>query len=292
MSSLIVAVGGCGGGGEAAPDASIAVACKAMGGEACFRLPTAPLVTPDGPANIGCGPIVPTASPTAVTFTGKVAQFGTSAPIPNAEVKLFTSPDYTTAIATTVSDSSANYSITLPQGTPDYMWGSVSGAGYLTSYIHSFRPDLSMGDVPDFNLSIFKPANLEGAAVLVDETWDEAYAVAAGFIRDCDRRLVEHAAIVVSSAPGTRAFTSATMYYGAPGAVPLAVPLDERSDTNGNAAYAAFRVPPGQPLYLQAWGFPDAAAMAKGETGLKLIAEERMHVVANSVVAMTMFVNK
>jgi hypothetical protein len=290
MVTVIATVAACGD-SETQPDAGSQ--CGTAGGGACFSLPTAPLSVPDGAADLACTPLVMTPAPTAVTVRGKVQGFGSGTPIPGADVKLFPTVEFATPLAETVADAEAKYSITLPQGTPDFMWGTVGGAGYLTTYVHAFRPDLSMGDISDFTLANFKPSNIEGAAILVKESWDPAYAVVAGFVRDCERRVVQHAALALSSTSGSRTFiANASLYYGAPGAVPLAVSHDERQDTNENGVFAVFRVPPGQMLFLQAWGFPDAAAQAKGEAGLVLFSEHPVHAVADSVVNINLWVNR
>jgi hypothetical protein len=281
---------GCGD-SEVQPDAGSQ--CGSAGGATCFSLPTAPLSVPDGPADLACTPLVMTNAPTNVTFSGKVQGFGTGTAIPGAEVKLFSSIDFATPFATAVANSDATYSITVPQGTADFMWGTVGGSGYLTTYVHAHRPDLTMGDVTDYDLAIFKVNNIEGAAILVKEIWDPAHAASAGYVRDCQRRPIQHAAVALSSTSGSRTFiTGTSLYYGAPGAVPLAVSHDERADTNDNGAFAVFRVPPGQSVYLQAWGFPDAAAQAKGEAGLKLFAEHPVHAVADSVASINLWVNR
>jgi hypothetical protein len=44
-----------------------------------------------------------------------------------------------------------------------------------------------------------------------------------------------------------------------------------------------FRVPPGDALILQSWGFPDEAAMADGEAGLVLVGEQPIHAAADAL---------
>jgi len=265
-----------------------------MGGEACFQIPTAPLARKDGtPIRIGCGPIVPTPAPTAVAISGDVATFGTTVPLVGAEIRLFGNPEFTTVVATATSQADSKYVIQLPAGTPDLMWGTVAAPGMLTSYVHAYRPDLGMGDIADFNLRLFKPENLEGAAILVKESWDPAFAVLAGYAVDCDRNVLQHAAVVLSAAAGRREFVDgASLYYGAPGAVPLAVPPEERGDTNDNGVFAVFRVPSGRALVAQVWGFSDDAAQAQGEAGLVLVAEHPLHAVANGVAQINLWPNK
>ena len=288
-----VLIGACGGGGSVMPDAPN-TACKDMGGSACFQLPTAPLQTHDGaPSALGCGPVVPGTSSAVVTYTGNVAAYGANTPIPGALIKVHTAPDFANPVSTATSAADATYSLPIPSGTPELMWNSVEASGFLTSYVHAYRPDLMHGDIASFNLRLFIPDNLESAALLVKEVWDPAFTVVAGYAYDCNRMIIVHAAVALSSTSGQRTFVpGASLYYGAPGVVPLAVPPDERGDTNDNGVFAVFRVPPGQQLFIQIWGFVDAAAQARGEAGLTLVGEWPVHAVANSVVVANVWVNK
>lgn len=256
-----------------------------MGGSACFQLPTAPLSTRDGtPSNLGCGPIVPAATTAPLTISGVMATYGANKPVGGGEVKLYSSPDYATPYATTTAAADGTYSIELPAGTPDVLFGEYTAAGYLVVYPHAQRPNLTQGNITDFKLALATPDNVESAALLVKEIWDPAATVIAGTLLDCQRLVVMHGIVVLSTTSGTRSFAPrASIYYSAPGAVPLVAPPDERWDTNDNGAFAAFHIQPTQStMYLQAWGFVDAAAQAQGEAGLTLIAEQPVHIVVNT----------
>lgn len=280
----------CGGGGDAMPDAA-SRACQDMGGSACFQLPTAPLQNRDGaPSALGCGPLVPTPAASALTISGSVLSYGTSKPVPGATIKLYSSASFATPFATATSAADATYSLDIPAGTPDQLWGEYVADGYLTVMPHGHRFDFANGNLADFNLRAVTPDNIESAALLVKEIWDPSAMAAVGNLYDCNRLVVMHAAVTLSSTSKTRTFVAgAPMYYGSPGAVPLAVPPEDRADTNDNGAFVAFHVPPGQQLYIQAWGFVDAAAQAQGEAGLKLIAETPLHTMANAAANVAMW---
>jgi hypothetical protein len=288
MAFSLLTVAACGGDdGGGSPDAStINQDCQSMGGAACFQLPTAPMNNSDGASSaLSCSAYVPRMSTSAVSYIGKVTFFGTSNVIAGAEISAFASVAYQTPVATTTSAADGTYTLTIPAGSADVFWTSVSGPGALTAYAHDFRADLFNGDVTNFNLRLFTPANIEGATGLVGGMWDTSRAVFAGYAVDCDRRVIEHAVAVVSSAQGTRTFVAGTqVYYGAPGAVPLAVPPSDRADTNDNGIVAILGLPPGDGLHLQLWGFRDAAALAQGADGLSLIADHPLHVVAAGVI--------
>jgi hypothetical protein len=280
---LVLVLVGCGG-GDVQPDASLLKPCKEMGGSACFQLPTAPVSTREGaPSALGCG-YVPKPAPSTVTFSGVVRQYGSSTKLaPNATIKLYGSSDYATPLATTTSDATdATYSITVPAGTEDRLYGEFSAAGFLTIYPEDVRVDMTM-DHTMFNLQMVTPDIIEGAAIPVKEIWDPESAVFAGTAYDCNGLVIMHAAITVSTVQGQRAFApGATVYYGAAGAAPIAISPDDRGDTNDNGAFALFHLKPGAQLYAQSWGFVDAAAQAMGEAGLTLIAEHPLKVVANT----------
>jgi hypothetical protein len=255
------------------------------GGAACFQLPTAPMINSDGaPSALSCAAYVPMISSSPMSYIGNVGFFGTSNLIAGAQIKVHTSVGFQSPITTATSAADGTYTLPIPAGTPDALWISVEGPGVLTAYNHGFRAELFNGDVTSFNLRMFVPSNIEGVTGLVGGMWDESRAVMAAYAVDCERRVIEHAAVTVSSAAGTRAFADGVqVFFGAPGAVPLAVPPSERGDTNNNGLVAIMRLPPGYSLRVQVWGFLDAAAMARGADGLTLIAEHPIHVVANAV---------
>lgn len=284
MNKTVVVLWGlaaaCGGGGDSTPDAPNR-ACQDMGGSACFQLPTAPLSTRDGaPSALGCGPVVPATAPSALTISGTVATYGTNKPVADATIKLYSSPDYATAFATAMSAADGTYTIDVPAGTAEMLFGEYTAPGYLDVYPQASRPNFQMGDITGFKLSVIVPDNVESLALLVKEIWDPSSAVVAGNVFDCNRENVMHAEVVLSTTSGTRTFAPrASMYFGSAGVVPIVAPPDERGDTNDNGAFAAFHVPTSEPtLYLQAWGFVDAAAQAQGEAGLTLLTEQRIHI--------------
>jgi hypothetical protein len=288
MALSLLTVAACGGDdGGGSPDANtINQDCQSMGGAACFQLPTAPMNNSDGaPSALSCSAYVPRTSTSAMSYSGKVSLFGTSTVIEGATVAAYSSVAYENAVATTTSAADGTYTLNIPAGSSDVFWTSVGGPGALTAYYHDFHADLFNGDVTDFNLRLFTPANIEGATGLVGGMWDANRAVFAGYAVDCDDRVIEHAVALVSSTQGTRSFVAGPqVYYGAPGAVPLAVPPADRGDTADNGIIAVLGLPPSDNLHLQLWGFRDAAALARGADGLTLVADLPLHVFANGVI--------
>jgi hypothetical protein len=213
-----------------------------------------------------------------------VKAFGNGKPVPSTTIKLFQSGDYGTPIAETTSDATdGTYSVTVPAGTDSRLYGEFSAPNFLTIFPEDVRSNLTMGDFDMYTLQMVTADNVESAALLVKEIWDPAQAVFAGTALDCNGLVIMHAAITVSTVAGQRTFApGVSVYYGAPGAAPLAVPPDDRADTNDNGAFALFHLKPGTQVYAQMWGFVDEAARAKGEAGLTLLAEHPLHVEANT----------
>lgn len=284
LGFLGVLAAACGGSNaKPGPDAAN-TACKDMGGSACFNLPTGPMTNRNGMASaLGCGAFVPTPAPSPVTFTGTVKVFGQSVVVPNASIKVYSSVDYATPVATATSAADGTYSLTVPTGTPNQLFGDFEAANYLSVYPHYVRANLSMGNISMYALSVVTSDIIDGASLLVKENWDPTSAVFAGTALDCDGVIVEHAEVVLSATAGQRDFVpGVSVYYGAAGAVPLAVPPDQRADTNDNGAFAIYHLKEGAPYYVQMWGFIDQTAQAQGEAGLTMVAEEQIHVVTNT----------
>ncbi len=281
------------GGGKAAPDAAPDApsrACEDMGGANCFQIPTAPLQTRDGVASaLGCG-FTPTPAAAAVTFSGKVLTYGTSKPVPSASIALFSSADHATMVGSGTSMADGTYSLEVEAGTTNELFGEFSATGFLDLTTYNVRLDLNAGDFTNFNLQCVTSDNIESAGLLVKEDWDPTVMVVAGTALDCNNVIVEHAAIAVSTTQGQRVFAPrASVYYGVAGAVAIADPPEDRGDTNDNGVFAVFHLQPGPMVYIQMWGFVNAAAMAQGEAGLTLIAEEPIYPVANSAASFNLW---
>lgn len=290
LSCGIVLLVGCGG-GKAGPDAYVRT-CVKDGGETCFQVPTAPVSDRNGaPSVLGCGNIVPQPSLVPVTFSGKVMRYGVSTVIPNAHLEIFSDRGFQNKVGDATSAADGTYSLTLPAGTPDLEWSrATADSTFLVTNVYQFYPNLRQGDYTNFNPQIVTSDNIESAALLVKEIWDPSKHVIAGFVFDCNRVIVEHAEVVVSTTSGTRTFVDGvSTYYGVPGAIPIVAPPDQRGDTNDNGAFAVFHLPPDQTFYIQVWGFVSASAMSSGADGLTLLQEVPFNGIANSATSMNVW---
>jgi hypothetical protein len=271
----ILALGACGPG-----------VCRVDGGAACFKQPTQVMSTYEsGGASyvpvLGCGAIVPTGSTMTVTLHGHIKDFNSAGAVAGATLDVFESGDYHGTIATATTGGDGAYSMSLTSGTLDLLWATISGGGVETQLIHQLRPDLGQAAV-EVDFTTAPTAELDAiisSEPRVEIVRDHQLAQLSVRVLDCNRRRITRAVVVLSATAGVRDFVEgAPVFYSANGEeFPLPVSHEQISETGTDGSAVALNVPVNGGLYVQAWGFPDAAALARGEDGLVLIAE---HVVA------------
>jgi hypothetical protein len=277
------------------PDAPKPI-CAVDGGAACFQLPTAPLVahstTATMPVVLGCGAHVPVLSTLTVTVSGKVQNY-TGGTVASAYLLVYGRSDFTTPITSASSDVDGSYTMDLPVGTPDTLFGKIVATGFADIYAANARLDLTMATLPNFNWTTATEAFLDTVFGIVNAVRDRTKAAMAITALDCNGFAIEHAVATVSSTSRTRTFIpGASIFYGAAGTFPVPVRPETRGDTNNNGAIAAFNVPPTGSSFLQIWGFPTAAAQAVGASGLVLIAEYPLTLFAGESVGFSAFANQ
>ncbi len=270
--------------------------CSVDGGAACFQLPTAAMIAHagdvTGPAAIGCGPVTPVDSTMPVDVSGTVRDYG-GAPVAGAALEVYSDDRYDAPVITATGDAAGAYAVTLPSGTPDVLYGKVTAADHVDIYVHQARVDLTTTPVGPIDWLTTTPEFLATTAALVDDEIEPGTATLASIVWDCDRAAIEHAAVVLSATAGERDFVpGASIYYAAPGGLPLPVPPEDRADTADNAAAAIINAPAGGTLFVQVWGFADQAAVADGEAGLTLVAEHAVVRFPDSGVIVNLWANQ
>ena len=284
-------MGACGGDGESRDPAR----CHLDGGEHCFQVPTAVMVShfedQDLDTVIGCGPLEPALAATNVTLSGTITDYSGGGEVADATITIYDDEDFTNEIGNATTAADGTYSIGLPAGTPDILFGTLEADGYVTLHDYNGRPDLT-GATAELNLVMATEELLDTFAGLVDTDLDPDGAIVAAIASDCDRNSIEHVAAVVSATSGERDFVDGVnLFYTAAGALPVPVTPDVRGDSNDNGLIAILNVP-AQPVYLQLWGFPDEAALARGEDGLELVAEYAIDLDAGTSNGFVAFANQ
>jgi hypothetical protein len=267
--------------------------CSTRGGAACFVVPEAPLAafaaddTPV-PVALGCGPLTPTAAPSAVTLTGTIHDPISSATVPYAQLVVYGSAAFVDPIATTTTDATGTYSLTLPAGTPDVLYAQLAARGYLPEVVLQHAYDTRAQPV-SFAPYLLTPDDADTEAALVRTTYDPGKGAGAVFAHDCNRARLANAAITVSSTSRQRTFVDGLVvaYTADTALVPELLSVQRATSRQGAAGVV--NVPPGTTLYAQAWGFPDAASVARGETGLVLLDELPFRVDAGSVTGIELY---
>jgi hypothetical protein len=288
------------GDGETAPDLS---KCSTTGGENCFAVPTAAIIarneTPGfgSRPTLGCGPLVPH-TVTANALEGRVYdyQHGINTGIPRATLSFYSTVDEDSELATGTADDSGDFSVTLPPNTPDILFAHQTAPTTIDEQSYYIRAVATGSpEVLEFDVAAVTQDFVDEANGLVRVTPRPGAVVAVATIQDCDHFNIEHAEVVVSTASGSRSFVDGiSTVYGVKGALPIPVTIDVRGDTNDNGVAGIFNIPTTEPgtLYIQAWGFIDDDAVARGADGLSLLAEYPINTfVANTGFSLPMRVN-
>lgn len=250
--------------------------CSRDGGAACFRLPDAPVAAyQDGaarPVSLGCGALAPTAIGHSLTVTGLATDPLSKAPVENTQLVVFDSSELTSALETTTTDAMGRYTITLPAETPGALHLRIAARGYLPGVFLQHRYDTTAATI-SFDVPVLTPDDADTEAGLVHTSFDHNKAGVGVIAHDCARSRLEHAVIVISSQPGTRAFLDGVVVAYTADAAPIPELFSVQSDTSQQGMAGAVNVPAGQRLFAQTWGFPDEASVARGEAGLVLLDE-------------------
>jgi hypothetical protein len=263
--------------------------CEVEGGAACFELPTAVIETSKMGAattpNFSCAKLTATNSTQSVTLSGTAKHYTNGNGLPGLAVEYHSSTAFGTPLASGTTDADGAFSITLPSGTPNLLHLKATGSAILPAYFAYLKYDLTMPAISMLDYRGPTPDLLDTIETLVRVDAQDGKAVLALTVVDCDAADVEHAVVTISSTSKTATHVPGiNVFYGPPGAFPIPIMRSEQAETNDNGSVAVLNVTPGATLYAQAWGFLDAAAMGKGTSGLKLIAEWPVPVFADAAV--------
>jgi hypothetical protein len=251
--------------------------CSKEGGGACFVLPQTEVAaySVDGTRqalSLGCGGLTVSIFANASVLSGVTKDPISNANVPDTQLVVFGSTDLVDALATTKSDASGAYSVSLPAGSPNVLSMRWAARRYMpaTLLLHVFDPSSTTLELDPL---LVTPDEADIHAALVRATYDHEKSLAFVFAHDCHGSRLEHAVVVISSRPKQRAFIDGVViaYTGDQALVPEL--LSVRPNTSTRGAAAAINIPPNVTLYAQAWGFPDLASVEKGEAGLVLIDE-------------------
>jgi hypothetical protein len=221
--------------------------------------------------------MVALSSPAPRTLVGRVyhLQLGEYYTFPGATAELFASATFASPIVSLTTDDQGNYTVDVPEGTPDILYAHVTGCILAEEYLHAIRPTRTLApDILALNIAAARASFIDDAASLVRVTRDSADGFAYVVVSDCAGNPIQHVEVVLSVQRSVRTFIAgAITVYGTAGATPVPVLVTAQADTADNGAAAIFNIAPDAEYYLQAWGFQTQDEAARGEPGLALVME-------------------
>ena len=243
-----------------------------------------------GPADLSClgMPSSDVATGDAVTLNTKVSDFQSGNAVPGAMVKAFHDIDFTAPFDTKMSDTNAMVSVMIPAGTKRYGFQMTSSSSLPTFLLNQYvDPTKVTGGVTTDPTKIQTVSMVTAATLnaLIGQTRMVGTGVVAGALRDCQHHEMSGFIATVSSTKGSATpIGGGEAYYFDP-AVGLPVRHNQAAFGSADGLFMIIQLPATAPQgYVQMWGFPTDADVAKGMAGLKLIAELQVPIIADNVI--------
>lgn len=283
-----------GDGGDAAPDTGAEPDAVVDLG---FNTPTVTLKANDevsegrwteiGPADLSCldTPSDDAASAVAVTIDTRVTDFQSGNSVPGASVQVFKDQNYLVVEDTATADTSAMVSVDLPAGTRRFGYKVTASSAMPTLLLNQA---LASSDGPTQTVGEIQSLSNATAAALSSDSGQPrtpGTGLVAGALRDCAGNAISGFIATVSSTPAqpNPLPGAAAYYFSAGGGLPRH--HDQQGFASADGRFMIIEVPSSSPTgYVQLWGFPTGADLALGRAGLKLIAELRVPVLADTVI--------
>ncbi len=251
-----------------------------------------------GLADWTCLGTASTAAPLAadMTLTGQVVDFmNMQNGVPNTTIDAFDDINYTAPFKTLTTDGSGKFTMTIPAGKVRVGF-KLHADSYMDTFLlnqywapTSTTDTISIGDISS-GLASALPAFIDFERV-------SGTGVLAGAMRDCQHHEVSNAIATVSSVSmmpthlqGTVSVggvqtpvIASTFYFNSSTGLPAKHTDKQATDSDG--LFTIFNLPPiSGTAYIQVWGFKTDADVAKGASGLTLLAELPAPVIADNVI--------
>lgn len=234
------------------------------------------------------------ATSVSVTMNAVVKDFQSGNAVPGAKVTAFKDVDYMNPFqAEVTADTNAELMVTIPTGVKRFgyrMTGSTSLPTFLLN--QTVKPDVAVQ--PEGTCTpapcrekIQSVSNATAATLpaLIGQTRTVGTGVVAGALRDCQRREISGFIATISSVSAMHETIMGADSYYFDSAVGLPVHHNRQAFASGDGLFMIIEVPSTNPTgYVQMWGFPTEDDKAMGQAGLKLIAELKVPVLADTVI--------
>jgi hypothetical protein len=300
-STLSLGLIGCGGDDASdMPDAG-AAKCEKVGGEACFKSPTAVVIKDNGmPANLNCTAPTITASTQDIELSGTAFDFQNSDdPIPMPTIEAFDGLNFASPVAMTTGAVDGTYKLTIPTGkAKTRMNFRTKATGWLDTYALNINVDVTKPMITNFERRGVSLNTADALPAFIGVTRTAGLGVLAGVAQDCSGDQIEHAIATVSTSSAKAAGAKPTfvqgaqVYYFSNGDPNLPVRRNSRTDTNKDGLFVIIEIPPtsgSNTYFLQVWAYLNEADKAADK--LTLISELESPVVGDSVISVDMTPN-
>lgn len=215
------------------------------------------------------------------TVSVSIEDFQTGNRIAGGELRVFDRGASTGApIGNATTDENGDATVVLPAGTvrPTVQ---IVGSGQVDTYWIDALDET--GATQRVTLGSVSELTANALPAFIGASRTPGLGLSAGAIRDCQGRLVSGAVVAVSALPGIpHHLVGATTYYFSGGSTSLPVRHSQQSASNVDGLYMVIEIPPGDSVYLQAWGY--AATQTPGVDAMMLLAEYKLQVAADSFV--------
>ncbi len=287
ITSLSVAA--CGGGDDTTtPDAAVDIGFNLPLGDPSRPTTRSPRTTgwssarPTSRLNT---PSNETASANLVTLTGKVADFQSGNAVPGAKVEVFKEQNYMTVENTATADGTAAFTVDLPAGVKRFGYKMTASSAMPTFLLNQTLASPTETAQNVGNIRSVSNATAATLPALIGQTRTPTTGVVAGALRDCDGHEVSGFIATMSSTSATATTVTGADTYYFDSAVGLPVHHNRQKYSSGDGLFMIIEIPSATDTgYVQMWGFPTDADLAKGQAGLKLIAELKVPVLADTVI--------
>ncbi len=259
--------------------------CVAAGGEGCFELPTDVIAAADADGVtvlpvLDCGPYEVVTSGGPLMFTGHTVDLQNEETfIPDVRIEAFADMQLTSKLFDVTSDADGAY--TASAAVPNEAFARMTKSGQLPIHVMYGRVDINIAAQEMFNFPTATKLQVASVFELVGDRYLPGKSQLAAAAYDCNNNKLVNAVANIAPASGkngTRLYEpNVRTYYGIEGAVPILGRRTEIMQTSTSGTIGIANIPPGM-HYVQLWGFPDAASIAKGSSGLKLLDEKPLFV--------------
>jgi hypothetical protein len=284
LSFTVISLVACGGGGSSSPDAP-----KENG----FSNPVAPLMAnmelsednwmEIGPADLSClnTPANDPATTVAVALATEVRDFQSDNLVAGAQITVFRGQNTTDVFDTKTADENAKVTFNIPTGVTRFGY-KMTHESSLDTLLLNQKVEPSQPTQTEGSIKSVSKTTAQTMPALIGVARTPGTGVLAGAIRDCQDREISNFVATVSTVKGDHVFAPGADTYYFSDKVGLPVRRSQQKTGSKNGLFMVIELQPQPTVYVQVWGYKDAAAMAAND--LPLIAELQTNVAADTVI--------